>query len=398
MFIRYSTVAFILVFLTQCLLAGKAVIGYFPNWLYARYLVSNIQFDIYTHINYAFAVMVKSATPEWTDPENTNTQLPQLVAAAHKSNAKVLISIGGWSGSISFSDMAASSDSRKEFIDWCVDQIKQYDVDGFDIDWEYPGRQGAGCNQVDPQNDVQNYLTLLQELRKAIGSDKEITIAGYVQGFKTDAGQSSNELVTAIGDVLDRVNLMTYDINGAWNPETGPNSPLDASGGGDSFNSAIEFWTSAGVPASKLAAGLAFYGRSTTAKQDMTKSDSINQPQVQGQSPKGDSYDASWQDPNCSKDPGGLSGIWRFGNMLSEGVLDTTTTAKAPWIRTWDNASSTPWLFNPETKVFISYDDPLSIAAKVKSARSKGLGGIMIWSVDEDSEQNDLLKAAAQIN
>lgn len=57
--------------------------------------------------------------------------------------------------------------------------------------------------------------------------------------------------------------MMTYDINGAWNPQTGPNAPLKTSKG-VSFSSAIDTWTSLGVPANKLTGGLAFYGRSTS--------------------------------------------------------------------------------------------------------------------------------------
>jgi chitinase len=58
--------------------------------------------DKYTHIQYAFAIMTTGSIPQWADPGNTETQLPALVEAAHKSNTKVLISVGGWSGSISF--------------------------------------------------------------------------------------------------------------------------------------------------------------------------------------------------------------------------------------------------------------------------------------------------------
>jgi chitinase len=46
--------------------------------------------------------MTKGNTPEWTDDQNTVTQLPELVSAAHQKKAKVLISVGGWTGSISF--------------------------------------------------------------------------------------------------------------------------------------------------------------------------------------------------------------------------------------------------------------------------------------------------------
>lgn len=131
----------------------------------------------------------------------------------------------------------------------------------------------------------------------------------------------------------------------------------------------------------------------TAAKEDMSDGN-MYQDQVTGDPPKGDSYDASYQDPYCAKDPGGFSGIWRFGNMLSQGLLDTPLTAKEPWVRYWDEESSTPWLFNSKTMVFISYDDPKSIATKVSKAKSSGLAGVMIWSVDGDSSNNDLLNAA----
>ncbi|KAI9346359.1 glycoside hydrolase superfamily [Pilaira anomala] len=341
--------------------AGNTVIGYFPNF-------SSIPFSKYTHIHYAFAIMTEGNTPKWTDDANTETQLTDLVSNAHTSNTKVLISVGGWSGSITF----------------------RYNTDGVDIDWEYPGRQGAGCNVFDG-SDITNYAILLQELRDTLDQEfekgsKEISIAGDTIGF---SGTSAD--ITSIGQSVTRVNMMTYDINGAWNPQTGPNAPLQTSKGA-SFSSAIDTWTSLGVPANKLTGGLAFYGRSTTAKGDMSDGN-MYQDQVQGAPPKGDSNDAPYQDPFCAKDPGGLSGIWSFNNMMSEGLLDTPLTAKEPWVRYWDEASSTPWLFNPQTKVFISYDDPKSIGIKANEAKSRGLDGIMIWSVNQDTSNNDLLSA-----
>lgn len=96
-------------------------------------------------------------------------------------------------------------------------------------------------------------------------------------------------------------------------------------------------------------------------------------------------------------DPGGLSGIWRYGNLRSQGVLTTPTTAASPWIRRWDNVTQTPWLFNPTDKTFISYDDPESLAIKVNYAKCKGLGGLMVWSVDEDSSNGELLAEVAKI-
>lgn len=340
--------------------------------------------------------MTKGNTPIWPDEEQTKTQLPALVKAAHAKNAKVLISIGGWSGCVTFSTMAASSTGRKAFIDWSLQQVKTYGIDGIDIDWEYPGRQGAGCNAVDEANDAKNFLTLLQELRKALGNTKELTAAVHVRTFDTPSGNMKD--VSAYAKVLTRVNLMTYDINGAWNTTTGPNAPFNFApghGDADSFVSAIDNWMKAGMPANKISPGLAFYGRATTTTQAIKNN--LYQPQVQGQVPKGDSYDAFWQDPYCSKDPGGNSGIWRYGNLRSQGVLTSPTQAASPWIRQWDNVTQTPWLLNPQTKMFISYDDPKSIAVKVNYASCKGLGGVMVWSVDEDSKNNELLNEVAKI-
>lgn len=226
-------------------------------------IVSKIQFSKYTHIQYSFALMINGSTPTWTDPDITKTQLPSLVSAAKKTKTKVLISIGGWTASISFSSMASTAASRKEFIQWNIAQIKKYKTDGVDIDWENPGRQGAGCNEVDEKNDLSNFVTLLQELRAALDSAfgknaKELSIAGDVNAFSA----TDNSLIKQLGDTVTRVNIMIYDINGPWNAQTGPNAPLK--GGSINFTTAVNAWTSAGVPANKLTAGLPFYGRSTS--------------------------------------------------------------------------------------------------------------------------------------
>ncbi|KAJ2841259.1 hypothetical protein GGI22_007967, partial [Coemansia erecta] len=68
-------------------------------------------------------------------------------------------------------------------------------------------------------------------------------------------------------------------------------------------------------------------------------------------------------------------------------------TAASPWVRQWDSVSQTPWLFNPSTKQFISYDDPKSLKIKVDYAASKGLAGTMIWSENMDYN-NELISVA----
>lgn len=51
----------------------------------------------------------------------------------------------------------------------------------------------------------------------------------------------------------------------------------------------------------------------------------------------------------------------------------------------WDEASSSPFLFNKEKKLFITYDNHKSIAAKAKYAASQGLLGVKLFHVGGDT-------------
>ncbi|KAJ2779996.1 hypothetical protein H4R18_003696 [Coemansia javaensis] len=368
--------------LAPVIASGPLIMGYYPSW--KKQYMDKVDFSKYTHVNMAFAIPTASGTFSF----DGDWFLPQVVKDMHANGTKVLVSVGGWTGSNFFSNIVKSSGTRKTMIDSMVAYVKTNDLDGIDIDWEYPGRLGDTCNVFDTKNDTPNFLTFLKELRSAFDSSfgagkKLITLAVRVQPFDVDGKPS-----TSVGDfakVVDYANLMQYDINGGWNNVTGPNAPFNFQKGQGmqvSFVSAIDDWTKAGWPASKLTAGLAFYGRSTIAQEDMTK-DAKNQYQAQSQTvPLGDQEDAPWFDA-CAGTTAN-SGTWQWKNLRTQGVLTAPTKAASPWVRTWDDTSKTPWLFNPQTKQFISYDDTESLKVKVDYAASKGLAGVMIWSVNMD--------------
>src|SRR5690606_33106478 len=111
---------------------------------------------------------------------------PGVLELAHQNNVKVMASIGGWSMCKHFPEMAADPQKRATFIADCQKLINT-GFDGIDLDWEYPGPY-AGMNFTGSQADFANFLTLVQELRAAIGPDKLITAAFSadpvkVQGF-----------------------------------------------------------------------------------------------------------------------------------------------------------------------------------------------------------------------
>ncbi|KAI7823436.1 chitinase [Kickxella alabastrina] len=362
---------------------GKPVnIGYYPSWKRAQ--MANVDFSKYTHINLSFGI----PTAEGTFSYEGDWFLAQTVADIHSKGAKVLLSVGGWTGSNYFSNIVKSASTRSTMVTSMVNYVKTNNLDGIDIDWEYPGRLGNTCNIFDTANDTPNFLVFLQELRAAFDStfgprQKLITLAVRVEPFDVTGGPSKD--IAAFAKVVDYANLMQYDINGGWNAETGPNAPFNfeqGKGAPLSFVTAIDSWTGAGWPAVQLTAGIGYYGRSTTAKVDMTK-DPNNQYQPQESVvPLGDSEDAAWYDA-CAGTTSN-SGTWMWKHLRDQGVLSSPSTAAAPWVRQWDPVSQTPWLFNPTTKQFISYDDPQSIKIKVDYAAAKGLGGTMVWSMNMD--------------
>ncbi|KAJ1795705.1 hypothetical protein LPJ59_004191, partial [Coemansia sp. RSA 2399] len=304
------------------------------------------------------------------------------------NNTKALVSIGGWSDSTYFTKLVSDTTTGNPFIANIVSFVDTNSLDGIDIDWEYPGRAGDGCTNPDMANDTPNYLIFLTNLRTAFtakfGAGKKIiSMAVRVQPFDIN-GSPTND-VSGFAKVVDYINLMQYDINGAWNNVTGPNAPFnfeEGKGLQDSFVSAIDAWTGAGWPANQINAGLAFYGRSTIALEDMT-ADPTNQYQPQSTTiPQGDEEDATWPDP-CTQ-VSTFSGTWQWKHLRDQGVLPSPETAASPWVRQWDPVSQTPWIFNPSTKQYISYDDPTSLKIKVDYAASKGLAGSMIWAMYMD--------------
>jgi chitinase len=151
-----------------------------------------IPYQQLTHINYSFLIPNTDGT---FAPLNNSWKLKTIVENAHKQNVKVSIAVGGWGWDAQFEEMAADPGSRTAFVKNLVDVVNQYQLDGVDMDWEYP----------DPGQSSQNFLALMQELRKAL-PDKLISTATISYGDDTGLG-----IPNEVFDLVDYVNVMTYD-------------------------------------------------------------------------------------------------------------------------------------------------------------------------------------------
>ncbi|RKP09295.1 glycoside hydrolase, partial [Thamnocephalis sphaerospora] len=338
------------------------VVGYYSDWNTQQLPPDKIDYSKLTHINYAFA-LIDTATSAPTI--QTKDTLAQVVQNAHEQGVKVAVSVGGWTGSAPFSGIAADAGKRQAFVQATTSFVKEHSLDGIDIDWEYPGRETNGV--VGRPDDSDNFLKLLNELRKDLPSDKYISAAVRVEPFDGPNGPMKD--VSQFAGPLDFVQVMAYDVYGSWSKASGPNAPFDpAKEGGEppvSFTTAAKAWSDAKFPREKIVMGLAFYGRSVVTK-DVLKNSMHGQRDTNAVQ----AYSASGA---------GAGGVWTWKDLRDNNVLASTSSANqdSGWERHWDEGTKTPWLYQAKSKTFISYDDPQSLADKVNYVRQNGYGGVM---------------------
>lgn len=208
---------------------GFKSIGYMPSWAGD---VNSIQYSKITHINYAF--LLANADGSLRSLDNPS-KLQSMVSLAHNNNVKVFISVGGWSGSsvdATFEALGASPTARANFINNMVNFVNQYNLDGVDIDWEYPKASSAG-----------NYSALMSGLSTAMHSRGKLLTAAVVSD-----GSAADGVAADVFGYVDWLNIMAYDGGE-------PHANYDWS-----INS-LNFWLNRGLPASKAVLGVPFYAR-----------------------------------------------------------------------------------------------------------------------------------------
>jgi len=308
-----------------------------------------------TRINYAFANIAdgRMVTGFVNDAANF-----AYLTGLRKTNPslKVLVSVGGWEWSTNFSDVCFTESSRQRFIESVTIFLRLYELDGLDIDWEYPGMPGAG--HPFRGEDKQNFTTLLKELRKRF--DQESKTSGRTL-YLTIAAGSSDEFIAhtemdKVQKYVDTVNLMGYDF---YEPDsdaiTGNHAPLFADPADPkkaSDDASVRAFIKAGVPAEKILLGVPFYGH-------------------------------VWGNV-----PGQNNGLFQPGKQIPNAyapfsAIDSTMLNHG-FLRFWDSMASVPYLYNPDKQIFVSYEDEQSLAAKGAYVLNHKLGGIMFWEYNGD--------------
>ena len=310
-----------------------------------------------THVNYAFANVKDGQVVEGFAHDTENLRVLTGLRAQNP-RLKILVSVGGWTWSKAFSDAALTEKSRRRFCESAVAFLRRHDLDGLDVDWEYPGLPGD--NNPHRPEDGANFTALMRELRahfdRALEGKPRRCLLTFAAGATPD--YLAHTGMSAVQQVVDYVNLMTYDfrVPGA-EKEAGHNAnllvnPQDPNA--QSAERAVRDFLAAGVPAAKLVLGVPFYGRAWEVRGD---------------------YGPLYQ-------PGKPAAGFGQGSYAVLRQLPS----QPGWHRLWDDAAQAPWLWNPEKKLFVSYEDPRSLRLKCQLVRDRGLGGVMFWEYSEDAD------------
>ena len=355
------------------------VMGYYmaPS---ENYRPQDLPLEKLTHIIFSFTEVVEN---EMQFRNIASGEKLALLVDQKKNHPdlKVMIACGGWGGSGGFSDMAATSENRKKFVESTIEFLKEYDLDGLDMDWEYPGMYGAG-NPYRPE-DRENITHLMRELREAMdATGKKLVLTFASAGWKNYYNYVELEEVMKYADYM---NVMTYDNVGGGTPYTAhhtnlgwvmpehiKNTPAESiteERGYEldprSAEKIINFCIDKGVDPKQIVIGGAFYGK-------------------------------GWE--GVSPDNNGLyqshEGGFRVG---SYSIIIKEYENKNGFVRYWDPIAKAPFLYNKEEKKFITYEDKMSINLKTEYAIEKGLGGIMFWQLRGDAEKDGLLDAIHKV-
>lgn len=461
----------------------RRVIGYFTSWRagddpQASYLVKDIPWEQLTHINYAFVSIgadgnvnignVNDPTNpavgmEWNgveiDPSlGFKGHFGALATAKAKHGVKTLISIGGWAetgghfgvdgkrvADGGFYTMTTNADGSinhagiQKFADSAVAMMKKYKFDGLDIDYEYPTSMAGAGNPDDkafmePRRQYlwASYQELMKVLRQKLdqasaqdGIHYMLTIAAPSSGYLLRGMETFD-----VTKYLDYVNIMSYDLHGAWNDHVGHNAALYDTG----KDSELAMWNVYGtaayggigylntdwayhyfrgsMPAGRINIGVPYYTRGwqgvTGGENGLWGRAALpNQAECAPGTGEGEKnncgngalgIDNMWHDtdPKGNEMGAGSNPMWHAKNLEKgiwgsyanayklDPVNDPADKLVGTYTRHYDNIAVAPWLWNAEKSVFLSTEDKASINIKADYVKDKEIGGIMFWELAGD--------------
>ncbi|WP_379357793.1 MULTISPECIES: glycosyl hydrolase family 18 protein [unclassified Paenibacillus] len=366
---------------------------YYGSWMvYSReYLPTDVDFSQITHINYAFfdlcwrkagskgAACQNPEIPIMSDyvydgemilgdqEVDLNNLAMFKTIKENNPHLKVMASVGGWTYSNFFSNMAASEVTRRAFANSVVKYLREFKLDGLDIDWEYPIEGGEDDTNHSPDDTV-NFTKLMKTVRETL--DAAGSADGKYYLLTIASGQGDNFVVNAdlknSVHYLDMINIMSYDLSGHWEFFGYHNSPLYQDPNNTRRNAkranvrgGLLGHLNGGVPPYKLNLGIPYYGKGWVG------------------------CDANGQYQAC--DPVTPPGTWEGDQGLFDFTdLQENKINKDGHVRYWNPYSKISYLYNQETGFFYTYNDETTMMYTSSLAKTLNLAGVMSWEISAD--------------
>jgi chitinase len=308
-----------------------------------------------THIIFSFCHLQGNRLQ--VDDANDSLTIKALVALKKRNpSLKIMLSLGGWGGCQSCSDVFADESNRKTFAASVKELGNYFNTDGIDLDWEYPTIPGYPGHKYSP-DDKNNFTALVKELRNTLGSSAEISFAaGGFPRFLQEAVDWKEVM-----PYCDRVNLMTYDLIHGYDTVTGHHTALYSTPQQlYSTDNAVQYLVQLGIPRNKLVIGAAFYAR-------------------------------VWE--NVPATNNGLYQTGKFKNSVGYRNFANTFSKENGFVLYRDSIAQAPWFYSADKKLFATFDDSESLRRKTRYAMEQKLNGIMFWELRHDTYRDGLLNA-----
>lgn len=327
----------------------------------------------FTHINVGHARFKNPKTGDGgLEIKSPGPSYLKKLAAYKKDypDLKLLLFIGGWGKNADgFSEMARNEEKRQLFCSECVRICNEYDLDGVDLDWEYPTyaakttlSDGTIYYNGADKADKANFSLLVKDLREALGKDKLISFAASSDDYHSGDYIYYKQVL----EWVDYINVMTYSMGdpSPQNPSLQRhNSPLykssrfnNSRGGADCIEG---YHKEQGVPYDRMNYGLGFYGHATSPY------------------PSSVSYAMARE-------------------ALEKGTADGKNVAGYN-IRWWDEPSKSCYLGDAVGVMYASYEDVESLSYRVQYAKDTGLLGVFAWEYREDDPEGTLRYAVMKM-
>lgn len=371
---------------------GPALVfaAYVPSWGVEAWRESAPAEAGLTHAIYAFAKpvpdtgtggvrLVLDFEGNGLEPDAAPGVFDEFLRWSDREDLRRMVSIGGWGVSEWFSDIAATPETRRAFAAAVVDFLVEHDLDGVDLDWEFPV-DGGPEGMVHRPADAANLVKLAAAVRRAFGRSPAPGSEGWILTVAVPGeygALAERYRLRPLAKTVDWFHLMAYDFAGSWSRRTAHYAPLRAGRNplhhDPSVAGAVAALRVQGVPPGKIVLGLALAG---IRFEEVTEGEE------------------GWMNaPFGRVDAETGSEGWNDFRFLDPTVL-YPPDPEADWALHWDEEAGASYWVSPAGGTVISFESKRSAAEKGRFAAAAGVRGLMFWSLDKDGPDLPLIRAA----